>query len=562
MKRFITSILLAGMVLMGLAGCNANPAGETSTESTSVEVPEEPTTMKAAMCKVDITPDSDVYLTGYVAIGDENPGNLANYPGDFLTDIMARILILEVNGERILQLNTETTYIGFGVTTSEGFQQKLATAAGVDAENIFLSNTHNHQSSPWLDEAQESAIITAAEQAARNLVPVKLGVDTYGTEYGISRSPVYAQNFEVPYDNTVTILRFDDAESGVPIGMVYCAAIHNTAFGVCSTDNWDLLNCEFTGFASRYLEEQFAENADFTAMHITGFIGNAGPYFPEVNRWYSLSIKELKRFGESFGEEILDYFNTIVCEEAGDMEVKVNREIHTLRKADPLTEGIKEKWGESENAEVMLNTFSVGDIAFMEINAEPFATIGAHLRAEAPFEYLIASSYINTITRVGYIPLKETYLNAEEAEIQSVKTPFDKTGEEQFLKSALDTLCALKGVTYERTLTTRTSAEEADSKRIYTFEFAEEIAPDKLVLSFDQSSRMNCAKNFVLEVFDKEGNKTRTIEVRDNSVNYLGFSVEGVKAAKVILTVSSTYRSGRAADISVSLHAMNYTPIE
>lgn len=57
---------------------------------------------------------------------------------------------------------------------------------------------------------------------------------------------------------------------------------------------------------------------------------------------------------------------------------------------------------------------------------------------------------------------------------------------------------------------------------------------------------------------DKNNNITETMEVSDISVNHLGFSVEDVKAAKAVLTVSSTYLSETPADIEVSLHGRHY----
>jgi len=515
----------------------------------------EPAQISAAMCKVDITPQKMVYLDGYT-YGLES---LAKYPEDFLTDIMARILIVEVDGERLLHVNAEMPYISFGISTSISFKSKLASAAGVEEDNVFISDTHDHQSFPKLNSAQEAAIIEGVVRAAEKLAPVKVGVETYGTVFGISRSPDYSRNFDKPYDNTVTIVRFDDAETDEPVGMVYCVSLHNTAFGVSTSDNWHLLNCEFTGFASRYLEGLHADVPDFTAMHLNGFTGNAGPYFPEADRWYSANIGELKSFGEDFGAEIAECYDSVVCRSGVSSGIRVKRTLFKIEKADPMSEKIRTTWG-AEPSQILLSAFSVGELAHVGVNAEPFSIIGAHLRAESPYRYLVEASIVDGWC--GYIPTSETYLDSREQEIQSWKTPFDSTGEKQFYDAALDVLCALKGVTFERIPAELVSAGEEGSSRLYTFAFDEEISPDKVVLSFDQTSRRNCAEDFLLELIDAAGYTVHTVKIEGNSVNYLGFPVDNVKAAGAVLTVYSTYRSEAAADIAVSLHAMKYAQVE
>lgn len=551
---FIFAIL---MIIMSFAACgnNVGSSSEEEPQSSGEEI-KEGGQLKAAMCKVDITPQGGVYLEGY---GGRDETCFADKPDDFTTDLIARILMLEVGGKKSIYINLEMVLTGFGVNTSALFQLDLAFAALTTTDGIFLSNTHNHQAMPALDYYQERDIKKAVEKLAEELVPVKVGVDSYGTKYGISRSPQYNMDIDSPYDNTMTVVRFDNAETGEPLGLIYSAPIHNTALGVCSMDNWQKLNCELSGYASRYIESQYADVENFTAMHINGFYGNSGPYFEDKNSFFTMTTEELKGYGEGLGKEVLDFYKTVVAEPATDYVIAHNSKDDVLNRGE-LNADIIKYWGDSTTSPLKIYTSSFGDIAYIGVNYEPFSTIGARLRAESPYEYLIPAGNVGGWS--GYIPLKETFHNGRvEVETLPGKTPFDDTVEEQFYNKSLDMLCELKGVSYVRSLSNKTASEEKDGKRVYTFEFAEEITPDKLVLSFGQSTRKNCAENFVLEIFDKDGNKTESIEMSKNSVNYLGFMMENVKAAKAVLTVSSTYRSESPIDIEVALHAMNYTEV-
>lgn len=571
-KRFLTCLLVFAMI-MSLSACGSTDSNQGSGADTSLshtesitestadnadesvpesdeDPPEEKPQLLAAMCKVDITPTDSFSTAGYS--GSDIP--MANFvtPENFTSDLKARVLILEYDGVR-------TTHVNFEMLTSPGIPF-LSEAAGTDRKYLTTSNTHNHQAMENLNKTQQAALEEAVKNAAERLVPVNIGVDTYGTQYGMSRSPSYSLDLDSPYDNTVTVIRFDNAQTGEPLGLIYNVPIHNTALGRYTPENWKYLNCEFTGYASRYLEEKYADYEDFTAMHINGFYGNSGPYFADreegLSRYATETVEELKEYGNRFGAEIDTCYEKIDSEPAVDFPIHVYKENIEVPRAEDIQK--RNFFGGGDATLTTCQTMSFGNIAYFGVNGEVFSTIGAHLRAEAPFEYLLPAGCVNGW--FGYLPLYETFHNGKkEVETEYYKSPFDDKAEAIFYDHAIDVLCNLKGVTYERTLSSITSAEEKEGKRIYTFEFGEEISPDKLVLSFGQESRLDCAECFVLEVYDQAGNKTFSVEEDNNSVNWLGYLTENVKAAKAVLTVTSTYRSESPKDINVTLHAMNYT---
>lgn len=514
--------------------------------------------MKAAMRRVDITPTTDVFLEGY---GGRDETCLAINPTGFTSDMMARILILNDGKETTVYLNLEMVITGFGYNISVTLRSDIAEACETTIDNVLLSNTHDHQSMWTLDAKQELAIFNAVKEAYADFVSVNIGVDTYGTKFGTSRSPAYGVDEEGVYDNTMTVVRFDNAETGENMGLIYSAPIHNTALGVNSVANWKLLSCELCGYASRYIEKKYEKSRNFAAMFIDGFYGNSGPYFEfkeAGTRHYAMTSDELKGYGEKLGDEVLACYENVKAEDASDWGISVRGDLKTLKRA-PLTEDLKKYWGASEEFPLMISSASFGNIAFMGVNYEPFSIIGAKLRSESPYEYLIPAGNVGGWN--GYIPIKETFNNGRfEHECQPWKTALTENSAEEFREILLDSLCKMKGVTFERVMTKQLDKCKKDGKWVYTFEFAEEIAPDKIVVSFEQKSRLDCASDFVLELFDKSGNKTQTIDVKDNSVNYLGFFAEG-SVAKAVLTVSSTYRSESPADAPANIHAVVFSEI-
>lgn len=556
MKKISIIAVLLLIFSMIFLGCGQGTAEMSSSlESSTPEQVKGSGQMKVAMAKVDITPKNDVHLDGYSG-GDET---FAKYPDDFTSNLMARILVIENDEKRTVYVNIENLN-GYGI--SDEFRLNVALEAKTTTDSVIFNNTHNHQAMGELDYSQQRAIEKAVKSVCKRLVPVKIGVETYGTHFGVSRGSAYTVAINKPYDNTMTVVRFDNAETGEELGLIYSAPIHNTSFGVNSVANWKLLNCELCGYASRYMEEKYSKDENFTAMFISGFYGNSGPFFeskPQGSQHYAMTVDELQGYGEDMGKEVLACYEKIVAKEAVDWKISSLREETTLKRG-PITAETEKYWGTVTEIPFKISAADFGNIAFYGVNYEPFSIIGARLRAESPYEYLIMGGNVDGCH--GYIPTKETFHSTEyENECQAWKTSFDENTEEEFYAKSLDVLCRLKGVSYERKLSERSAKEQKDGKWVYTFEFAEEIAPDKIVVSFEQKSRLDCAADFVLELFDKSGNKTQTIEVEDNSVNYLGFFAEG-KVAKAVLTVSSTYRSESPAEVPASVHAVLFSEIK
>ncbi len=510
--------------------------------------------MKAAMRKADITPKKDVFLEGY---GGRDETALAIQAQNFSSDMIARVLIVSDGAKTSVYLNLEMVITGFGYNISVTLRTVIAEMCSTTIENVILSNTHNHQGMGVLDAAQELAIVDAVKDAYENLENVTVAANTYGTRFGVSRGPAYAVDEDGVYDNTMTVIRFDSEQTGAPVGMIYAYSVHNTALGVNCVPNWKLLNCELCGYTCRCIEEKYGNH--FTAMFISGFYGNSGPYFPfkaPGTRHYAMTPEELKGYGAQLAEEVLTCYRGLVPVNSDGYTVCAISDMKTLQRA-PLTEGTQKYWGSSDTFPLYLSIASFGDIVFLGVNYEPFSVLAARVRAESPYAYLIPAG--NCGGWNGYIPTREVFNSGRfEHECQPWKTAFTEDTADDFCEKCIQAVCALKGVDLTRTEAQLTHKQEKNGVRSYEFIFEQEVSPNKLVVSFGQVSRLDSAAEFTLALFDSKEKLTDCIEVADNSTNFLGFFT-AAKVKKAVLTVAKTYRSDVAKDAPAALWAVNFT---
>lgn len=496
-------------------------------------------TYRVAMAVADITPDRDVYLQGYEA---EGPKSMANYPQDFTSDINARVLIVDNGEDRMVLLHMEIISSSAGAgdyNISVEAVEAIAKICGTTSDKVFLSNSHSHQSYMHLTLREEKAIIAAVKEASQNLVPAKVGVTKVCTQFGISRGSDYTIDKTQPYDSLMDVIRFDNALTGEPIGCIYAVPMHNTMFGNGTEVNHDKLSCEFTGYASRAVEEAMAEqNPDFVAMHVNGFYGNAGPYID--GRWRAGTPEKLKENGTAFGMEILEAFNNTETAPA----------VGTIVRADakgtlPIRPDYQGNFGDLEEMPLVITMGAFGDIAYVGVNYEPYSVLAAKLKAESPYKVLMPASIINGWK--GYLPTEEAVALHESGDYQAEcghdKSPFDEAAEEPFYNQVFEAVCDMAGVSMTRVAASAGVVQIQEEKAVYTFTMEETAALDKLVISFPQDARTNCAMDFTLQALDKGGKELWSQSYTGNTTNYRGEFMDGVAVATVVMTVSTRFGS-------------------
>ena len=541
-KAFIRwiGVIIMLSVLASLCAC-AQPNSEGKFD------PDTPT-YKVAMAVADITPTRDVYLDGYEA---HDEWSLAKYPDNFTTDLNARILIIDNGEDRLVFVNLEMVFAGSGYgynNLSVYTLDAIAEACQTSRENVLLSNTHSHQANQFLGETEEENILQAVKEAYSRLAPAKIGTTTVNTEFGMSRGGNYTVDENAPYDSLMSVVRFDNAETGEPIGLIYSVPMHNTMFGNGPDlrEKHNLLNCEFTGYTSRAIEEKMAgKNPYFTAMHINGFYGNTTGY--ANGKYYAESEKEMGRNGEAFAKEILAGFNSIQTETAiGEIYANTVQDGIPTHKTN---QDFRLQFGNYDEMPLIIKLGAFGDIGFVGVNYEPFSIIGARLKAESPYRTLIPAGNVNGWK--GYIPTKEAVAKHDQgfyqAECVPTKSPFDADGEEAFYEKILTAVCNQAGVTLQRVPMQSGEIRKENKAAVYTYTLDAAKALDKLVISFGQESRKDCAEDFELLVFDAAGEVVYSQVFEGSSVNYLGVFLDGKEVSSAMLLVRSCYGSGTRA---------------
>lgn len=511
--------------------------------------------IRAAMTAADITPEENVYLEGYEAHGDLS---LSHCPDDFTSDLKARILLLDNGTERLVVINVELIFVTIGegaCAFSDRTLEEIANAAHTKKENILLSNTHTHHAPMHLAACQRKRVIEGVCKAYNALHPVRISAGGGHTIFGVSRGNDYGIDPERAYDDRITVIRFDEASSGRPIGMIYSVPIHNTLYGHGPglKKNRHLLNCEFTGYASRSLEARYGtSDMPFVAMHLNGFYGNSGPVYRD--RFYAESFDALKQAGAEFAEELSGVFENaeaVAQDTAFDIRTKL---CHTALPTK-ASRGYEEFFGAYDMMPLHIKLGAFGNCAYVGVNYEPFAVLGARIRMEAPYALVLPAA--NIFGWNGYIPTNQTFEAHErelEVECQDFKTPLCAEADDIFCRSVVSALCDLAGVSPKMQKAASQGVTMTDSGFAeYAFTLQEPFLTDKIMLSFGQKLRSDCAESFGLTACSDDGRQVLCCEEQCFSSGFFGvFLPRRAVVSKLKLLVKKRY--GRWKPELMALH--------
>ena len=547
-RAFLFTISAAAALTACVPSTPAEPSEHMEREGDEV-LPLEKTEIRAGIAKVKITPIEDFNISSYTTV-------LCKVPEDIRDDIYAQALVMESGQKRIVYVSAEIAFLIEGITVSGGFRSRIADAVGAHEDDVFLAATHNHQAPDKLTYREEQLIIDAAIEASKSLQSVKMGITTVPCPYGVSRSPSYNISYTAPYDNTLVLVRLDTYDDE-PLGLIYSYPLHNTMIGNLYHENRNLLSCEFTGFASRYLEEQLKkQNPGAIVMFMTGLTGNSGPLY---DGQYSLQYEEVKKAGQELGKFVHDAYNEIETKPlCGDISgsfsvipLRINQDEQFV-----LQHG-------SGYKDMKIYCTALEDLAIVGVGAEVFNITGAHLRAEAPFRYVISTSSVNGWC--GYLPTYETFHSGmHEEECQPYKTPFSDETEAVFYDALINELCALAGLKIDaRTAAQMTDITHGDMSAVYEYEFQKTIKADKLVIDCGQASRADCPEDFTLQLMDDSGIVVFSQTYENNSVNYIGAFIDGIDFSKAKIIVATSYQSIKEIEaLPISLYAIVFSPIQ
>lgn len=482
-------------------------------------------TLLMGYAKQALTPKRDVYLGGY--IDEDGAQNLCRYPQDILGDVYVTAVCLEQDGTRAVLVCIDNCLNIDGESTPAGLFQSIADTAGTTVSNVFVTNTHNHQSFKYLQQPEAEIILQTVRRAAEDLHTVTMQYKQLHADVGVNRRPKYVVAPHLPYDNSLSVLRL--RSEGRKDLLILNYQMHNTALGVGRMENAHLMCGELMGAAVAQLEQEL----DCTVYFANGFYGAAGP---NIDGHFSADYPRILEVGQQLGKTVAASLEPMQMLTPGKLQTY--RVQHTLP--------VNQVYGPEAQEQLDIRVVSLGEIGILGVDCEPFSEIGAWLKAYSPFSYTVLLGNVSGFT--GYIPTDEAFdAGSEERECRLNKTPYTKGISRLFRDHCLQALCDAVGRDVEEAFCV--SLQHVGGG-IYKAE-AEESYVNRLVLDFGFLSRDNCPADFILQA----GTVLQT--VWDNSVNFMSVSMKLQPVSQISLQVTKTYQNVSGIDqLDIKVHGL------
>ena len=256
---------------------------------------------KAGVAKIDITPQSPIWLAGY--------GSRTKPSEGVLQPIYAKCLALQ-SGEGEVSVIVTSDLLGFPRDVSDPIVRECQNRYKLPRERLILNSSHTHSGPvvghmlkpayPVFTKEQEDAVslytreliekvIGVVGKAIAGLSPANVSFAQTLAGFGVNRRRVGLRHLPGPVDQDVPILSVRDP-AGKTRAIVFGYACHNTALG-----NYQI-NGDWAGFAQQDLETRFP---DAVALFVQGcgadinpvprYQGNdpaLSPYSVELTRMY------------------------------------------------------------------------------------------------------------------------------------------------------------------------------------------------------------------------------------------------------------------------------------
>ena len=360
---------------------------------------------RAAVVKIDITPDTPQMLLGYAA--RESTG--------VLDRIHHRILALDDGTTQFFLVSSEFCLIS--PTEYDKVAEVLSREHGIKPENFWWTMTHTH-SAPEVGPAglpavfmaerykhkPDSAYTAFAEQkliegileARRKLKPAKLGVGWGHSQANINRrarnsagGTTLGMNPDGPTDRKIGVLRIDHAD-GSPLAIVANYAIHGT---VMNGQNLQI-SADAPGVVAEYVEKK----SGAPLLFINGAAGNLAPIY---SVYPNAKAGHLDEFEVLLGDKILSAVGAITAQTT-EVALRVGSTVLEMPRKAGLgwTEDLQRYTRTTDTGAVMVR-LPVGflrinqDIAIWSAPLELFCEISNEIRARSPFPYTFYYGYTN-----------------------------------------------------------------------------------------------------------------------------------------------------------------------
>jgi Neutral/alkaline non-lysosomal ceramidase, N-terminal len=372
---------------------------------------------RAAVVKVDITPNTPKQLLGYGARLSTGIHDRIHHRIIALDDGVTQFFL--VSSEICLMSPSEYDHV------AELLQKKL----GINPLNFWWSVTHTHSAPevgvPGLAEVFmgdrykhevetaytsfiEQTLINGIIEARQKLQPARLGVGWGFSQASINRRAIdidgkasIGLNPDGAVDRRIGLMRLEK-QDGSPLALVANYPIHGTVLG---QDNLEISG-DVTGVVSEYVEQK----TGVPVLFINGAAGNLAPIY---SVYPTPEAGHLSQFRVLLGNKILEANKKILSTSDSVKLFTGSLTLETPRKANLGWPPYLGNYTSTTKNGINMVKLSVrflkinNDVAIWSAPVELFCEISNEVRERSPFPFTFYFGYTNGW--LGYLPTEEEY---------------------------------------------------------------------------------------------------------------------------------------------------------
>ena len=369
--------------------------------------------LRAAAVKVDITPATPKWLSGYQA--RQSDGVLDN--------IYHRVLALDAGSEQLYVISSELCLFSPGLY--DRMAAELRQAMGIEPRQVLWSVTHTHAAPEigppdiyktllgrsdheWDREYTETTIrslIEAVRTARSRLEPARIAFGNGVALANINRRArdvdgrvSLGLNPEGPVDRQFGLIRLTRPD-GSPIALVVSYAMHGT---VMSGQNLKISG-DGPGTVASYLEERHGG----TVLYVHGAAGNIAPIY---SVYPNAQAGHLSQFRVLLGDRILAAAGGMGAGTSAATIGLAERVLETPRRAGlewPETLAAYANAADPPAVRMPLRFVRINDAFIWSAPVELFCEIAIDLREKSPFAHTFYFGYTNGW--LGYLPTARAF---------------------------------------------------------------------------------------------------------------------------------------------------------
>jgi hypothetical protein len=403
--------------------------------------------LKAGVAKIDVTPPLGTRMAGFA--GRVFPSLAVHDP------LWARAIIFDDGKRRVGLVGMDL--IGISESVVSQVREGAKKSAGITPEGLLLAGTHTHSGPTFWDDGtfadQEKAywaglpdrLTGLVNEAASNLVPVKVGAASGWSAIGINRREVVPGDLVVlgrnhfgRFDTEVGLVRIEK-EDGTPLAGLMNYACH----AVClMADNY-LTSADYPGYAVHGFEQRVP---GAMGIFFQGACGNVNPREAAVHHGYQSGggFNIASHAGEDVAREAARVWQK--AEPTSSFDVRfANKRIGLPRNPERALKAAEEGLKSAERAaseprepknpymgwytvpnperarkrvedlkkqgsapvDCEIQAISLGPVTFVAWPGEIFCDFGMEVKHNSPFHPTYTLGYANG--SIGYVPTPEAF---------------------------------------------------------------------------------------------------------------------------------------------------------